>query len=303
MNQASNEHVVDLLPAHINGTLEPLKQRAVREHLRSCAACQDEFLFWRRISEATIEASRQLPAPPWGVLEGALARVRSDDEREPAAARLQLAWQLLTEQTSLVRKEIWSASALTTAVGCLVAALTAGGISMAGTTFAIFAPIVAAVGVAFVYGPDNDPSLEVVLSTPTSPRVILFARLVLVYGYDLMLALGSVVVLAAFHGTFEIWSLISLWIGPMFFLSALALLVSLLFSPMAALSVVLILWGAFLASGTSATPGRGDPAWAQAVQHLWHDADVLLVPLACLLLIAALLYVPRVTGPAREGMA
>ena len=306
MNDASNAHPKDLLPTHVNGTLGPAEGQRVDEHLRACAACRTELASWEALAGATVAASERLPSPPPGVLEGALAKIEAEEEPSeagPAAARrpaakLSLAVQLLAGQMPLVRREIWSASAVTMAMGCLVSTLTATGASAAGSAFAVFAPVIAAVGVAFVYGPENDPSLEVALSTPTSPRLVLLARLVLVYGYDLALALAATVALAAANGAFGLWPLISLWIGPMLFLSALALLVSLLFSPTAALFVALALWGTRLAAGTGNVPGQTRPAWAETAQALWH-ADALL-PLAVVLLAVALFVAPRV-GPVHRG--
>ena len=306
MNDPSNAHPKDLLPARVNGTLGPAEGQRVGEHLRACAACRAELASWKALAEATVAASERLPSPPPSVLEGALAKIEGEgtaSEAGPAAARrpaamLSLAIQLLVGQLPLVRREIWAASAVTMAMGCLIAALTATGASLASSAFAVFAPIIAAVGVAFVYGPENDPSLEIALSTPTSPRLVLLARLVLVYGYDLALALAATVALAAANGTSGLWPLISLWIGPMLFLSALALLVSLLFSPTAALFVALALWGARLAAGTGNVFGQTRPAWAETVETLWH-ADALL-PLAVVLLVAALFVAPRVR-PVREG--
>lgn len=296
-------HVTDLLPAHANGTLGIRDERRVRAHLETCAACRADLASWEAVGAAACASSSDAPAPSGHVMEEVWGRI--EDERatpaRSARSRLSLAWQLLVGQLPLVRREIWAASAVTMAVGCLVAVLTTAGPSLAGSAFAVFAPVVAAVGVAFVYGPENDPSLEIALSTPTSPRLVLLARLTLVYGYDLALALGATAVLAAAKGPLAIWPLVSLWIGPMLFLSALALLISLLSSSTAAFFVALALWGLRLAAGTGAADGAR-PAWATTVEALWHT-DALLLPLAAVLLAAAFLCAPRATEPARGGVA
>lgn len=281
-----------LLPAYANGTLETREERRVEEHLRTCAACRAELASWEALRGAVDDAQAAVPAPPPDALEGALARVgHGGRARSGISTRLSLGWQLLLGQVPLVRREIWAATAATMAVGLLVAMLV-GGPSMAGQAFALLAPAVAAVGVAFVYGPENDPSLEVALSTPTGPRSVLLARLVLVYGYDLLLALAATVALEVAGGTFGLWPLISLWIGPMLFLSALALAVSLLVSPTAAVLVALSLWGLRLLA-TAPAPDGPEPAWATTVQALWQ-AEFLLIPLAATLLAVALLRAPRV---------
>jgi hypothetical protein len=102
-----------------------------------------------------------------------------------------------------------------------------------------------------IYGPEIDPSLEVALATPTSPRLILLARLTLVSGYDLLLTLVATAGLVPLgRGGFA--STLSFeWLGPMLFLSALALILSLRLGPTVAASMALILWmvRVFVASG------------------------------------------------------
>lgn len=287
-------HSTDLLPAYLNGTLDPELAKEVREHLQNCAGCRAELASWEAVSDAAVVRSEALPAPSAGVMEGVWAKV----EREPAPltgpssiSKLSLAWQLLVGQIPLVRNKIWAASAVTMALGLAVSLLLSTGASAAGATFALFAPVIAAVGVAFVYGPENDPSLEVALSTPTPARLVLLARLTLVYGYDLALALAATAVLAAVNGTLNLWPLVSLWIGPMLFFSALALLLSLLFGSSAAVLTAMALWGVRLAAATYSTPGLDKSAWAETVETLWR-ANAMLLLLAALLLAVALLLAP-----------
>lgn len=285
-------HVSGLLPAYLNGTLNARDGRRVDDHLRACAGCRADLASWKAVQGAVEASQEATPAPSPAVLAGALVEIKQGEAgRSPLASRLSLAWQLLLGQLPLVRREIWSASATTMAVGWLVALLVTGP-SMAGQAFALLAPVVAAVGVAFVYGPENDPSLEVALSTPTGPRNVLLARLVLVYGYDLLLALAATGAFVIVGGDFGLWPLISLWLGPMLFLSALALVVSLLVSPAGAVLVALSLWGLRLLA-TGPAPVGAEPAWTATVKALWQ-AEFLLICLAAALLAIALLCAPRV---------
>lgn len=290
MRGAAPGHVYGLLPAYLNGTLEAGEERRVDEHLRSCIRCRAELTSWEAVRNAVEASQEATPAPSSAVLSGAIAEIE-EAGLSPLASRTSLAWQLLLGQLPLVRREIWSASAATMAVGWLVALLVTGP-SMAGQVFALIAPVVAAVGVAFVYGPENDPSLEVALSTPTGPRNVLLARLVLVYGYDLLLALAATGAFVIVGGDFGLWPLISLWLGPMLFLSALALVVSLLVSPAAAVLAALSLWGLRLLA-TGPAPVGAEPAWSATVKALWQ-AEFLLISLAAALLAVALLCAPRV---------
>ena len=103
--------------------------------------------------------------------------------------------------------------------------------------------------------------------TPTSPRVILLARVTLVFGYDLILALLSSAVLTLLNATpLGLTSLITTWLGPMAALSALSLLLSVCWNPEGATGVTLALWSStrwpsptypsWRASRTSGRPAR-----------------------------------------------
>ena len=303
----NKEHanIIEALPAYTNGTLVPQERRLVSAHLDSCDACRAELASWRAVGTASRSVSSRVSDPSEALMERVWSRIGED---EPAASssgrleeRLSLGLQLLVGQLALVRREIWVASAATMALGCLVALLTAGA-SAGGVVLAVFAPMIAAVGVAFIYGPENDPSLEVALSTPTSPRLVLLARLTLVYGYDLALALVATVVLALANGGVGLWTLISLWIGPMLFLSALALFLSLLFGPTPATLVALTLWGVRLVAYSSASQGLALSREMRLLESFWQSTSLLL-PLAALLLLVTILYAPRQEKLSREWSA
>src|SRR5215467_720235 len=108
---------------------------------------------------------------------------------------------------------------------------------------ALAAPIVAAAGIALIYGPENDPATELECATPISPALILLARLVLVYGYNLTLALATSVLLWLMLGNGALWSLVLSWLVPMLFLTALALALSVIWNSQAAIIVAFSAWG------------------------------------------------------------
>jgi len=136
---------------------------------------------------------------------------------------------LLRVQLGVVHHEIWWASALVMALGVLVT-LTSGSPVPSDATlpFALLAPIVAAVGIAFLYGPAASPAIEIELAAPVSMRMILLARLVLVFGFDLGLGLVGSAALSLLHREIAFWPLVSTWLAPMTFLSMLALLLTVL---------------------------------------------------------------------------
>ena len=107
----------------------------------------------------------------------------------------------------------------------------------------IVAPLVAACGVAFLYGLDADPALELQLATPVSPRLILLARLALLFGFNLAITLVCSVGLALARAQISLLPLIAAWLAPMTFLSALAFLLSVLFfNSLASVLISLLLW-------------------------------------------------------------
>ncbi|MDQ6858584.1 MAG: hypothetical protein M3Z65_06265 [Chloroflexota bacterium] len=148
--------------------------------------------------------------------------------------------ELIYAQVPVVNRNIWAASAVVIGSGCAVTLFGSSG----GTSgvFGAITPLIAAAGVAVVYG-DHDPSLEVALATPTSPRAILLARLALVCGYDLLLALAASVVLVGIgQSAGGLEAVIFMWLGPMLLLSAIGLGVAVRFGSAASLATAGSLW-------------------------------------------------------------
>ncbi len=150
----------------------------------------------------------------------------------------------LRAQVRVVQRDLWLVSALMMLLGTLV---TMGmyGRQRTGDVLAIVwvAPLVAAVGVAYLYGFEADPPLEIELATPASRRLVLLARLALVFGFDLALALIGSAALAFTQSGVSLWPLVITWFGPMAFLSALAFLLTVIFiDSMAGAVISMLLW-------------------------------------------------------------
>jgi hypothetical protein len=157
----------------------------------------------------------------------------------PLQLRLQWAYWLLRAQARVVRHEIWSGSLFVMVLGVLVTLAA----DRAALPFVLIAPLVAAVGVAFLYGSGSEPALEIELATPVSPRFVLLARLSLLFGVDMLLGLAGSIILSLLRAEISLWPLMMAWLAPMAFLSALALLVSLLFfEPLLGVLVSMVLW-------------------------------------------------------------
>lgn len=158
----------------------------------------------------------------------------------PLPERLQWVYWLLRSQAQVVRGELWVGSFFVMALGVVVTLVANRG----GLPFVLIAPLVAAAGVSFLYGPGVDPALEIEMATAVSPRTILLARLLLLFGIDLTMGVAGSLLLSLFLSDLSLWSLILGWLAPMTFLSALALFLSLLFfEPLLGILVSLVLWG------------------------------------------------------------
>lgn len=262
----------ELLPWYVNGTLDERSQVALEAHLRDCPACRRELAVWRRISTAVAaQPSPRLPQDAPSRL-AALARPRPWND-------LRLIPLLLRSQLPVIRGEIWPASALVLALGTLVA-LATGSQTSGALAFALIAPVVAAMGIAFLYGPAVDPALEVELAAPTPPQLVLVARVLLVFGFDLGLGLGGSLLLALLRPEISLWPLVSAWLAPMVFLSALSLLLSVHSAdPTAGALISLGLWGVQVARQMGAFEGASLPVpdLASAAARPWLLALALLM--------------------------
>ncbi len=167
-----------------------------------------------------------------------MAMLRRKNPRFADHARFAVA--LLRAQVRVVQRGVWLASALSFLLGGLVtAALYA---STETIVLALVAPLAVACGIAFIYGPDADPPLEVLLTTATTPRQVLLARLVLVFGFNLALGIVATVLLSGVLSA-ALGPLLTAWLAPMAFLSALAFAGSVFFADsLAGVMISLCAW-------------------------------------------------------------
>ncbi len=203
------------------------------------------------------------PAAKAALLEVLTAEMPRVPERPRRVRRSRVAWAwlILRAQVRLVHPATWAASGLVIALGALVTLLLyQPAQSGAELPLVVVAPLVAACGVAFLYGLDADPALELQLATPVSQRLILLARLALLFGFNLAITLACSVLLTLARAQISLVPLIIAWLAPMTFLSALAFLLSaLFFDSLASVLINLLLWAGatvrhFLSLGTPLLP-------------------------------------------------
>jgi hypothetical protein len=299
----TGEHVATLLPAYLNGTLASGEVARVRRHVASCEACALELRGWGAVAAAAPLAFEPAALPSLALMDAVWSQIDAPPARVPivpAALRRYASHvgQLARAQVRLIPRGIWIASALTLFGGVclsLMVALDAGdgrGAERAAIILGICAPLVAAIGAAYVYGPQSDTGLELALATPTSPRLVLLTRLALVVGYDMALSLlGSLALMIAGRAGFA--SIVGVWIGPLLLLSSVSLVLSLLLSGVAAVTGAIVLWFSRLVSAAIASTGA---TWlhrlGQPLVAFWQTSPVL-IGLALALVAFAVLYVPR----------
>lgn len=160
--------------------------------------------------------------------------------------RLSECWPvlLIRAQLRVVRREIWAASALVIALGLLVTVLTYSPSAGSAIPLVVLAPVIAAVGVALLYDTEYQHMLEIENTTAASTRMLLLARMTLVFGFDLLLALGASLLLVVIRADVLLWPLVMSWLAPMVFLSGLAFLLAVASRDALAGSVFgLMIWG------------------------------------------------------------
>jgi hypothetical protein len=150
-------------------------------------------------------------------------------------SRIDLFWNswailVLRSQFRVVQRELWLASALVITLGTIVTLATYN-IETTNSVLplVILAPLVTAIGIAFVYGPLNDPALEIELAAPLSPRLIALARITLVFCFNLVLGIIGSAALSLSGAGLTFAPLVAAWLAPMAFLSAMAFLLSVVF--------------------------------------------------------------------------
>lgn len=233
---------------------------AVSGHLDSCAPCDQVAADWLRLREALSSWSGSLPEPrPLAVPPPAA--------RPAVTARTRHALLVVAAQVPVVRRRIWAATALVAGIGCLVVVVSG---AVAGTVLALTAPVTAAVGLALIYGPDSDPCAEISLGCPVPPRTVLLARLAVVAGYDLAVGFAATVLLAGTRSGPGLWSLVTMWLGPLMALSALSVLLSVSFRSWAGVVTAFCLWTLRVVTMSPAHPA----VIATATGWLWSTTPL-----------------------------
>ncbi len=293
------QHVLGLLPAYVNGTLEQQSADRVHTHLLQCGTCQHECASWQALRDAAQFAVASAPTPSMNIMSSVWAKI---DAAPRKVSPLQWFlnhillhfWLILKAQVRIIHRSIWIASALVILFGGILASIalsssTAHNHWQQITLFlSLITTVTAASGSAFIYGIENDAGLELTLATPTSIRFVMLSRLVLVVGYDFTLSfIVSLAMSLIFGGS--LWDIMQLWVGPMLLLSSITLVLSLLIGSWLAMLVSFILE---LIQALPLSLTQHMPMLQMANPVTWQTNPTMLL-LAVLFILFAMFYAPR----------
>ncbi|RBQ18850.1 hypothetical protein DP939_16710 [Spongiactinospora rosea] len=208
----------------------------------------------------------------------------SQDRPRRQGPALRRAWRLLVMEARLLSTAVLLSSFLVVA-GCVAVALVR--FELAEVLLGLAVPLVTGFGVAGLHSPDRDKAFELVRATPTSPRVILLARVTCLFGFDLVVALlGSALLTVLGAAPQGLCGLVLVWLGPAALLAALSLLLSVWWRADGAIAVALVVWSLPMLART----GLPVPA---VFGQVWENVPVTL-GLAALLAATAVLLTGRI---------
>lgn len=207
------------------------------------------------------------------------------------AASAAVPWfRLAAAQVSLLRPSFWLASLIVTALGVVVQ------FALAAPAFVLFAPALAALGVAYAFRPSLTGTWEMESACPVRPFEWLMARFGVVVAYDLILLCLATPALARLQGGTVVWRLALLWLGPLLLLTGIALQASLRRGALAGTMLPLACWGVLLAAVTAVSPGL--TIVRPTLPALTDTGPELLWGMALVLGIVLIAGAPRIAGGA-----
>jgi hypothetical protein len=280
---------VEHLAWYVTGALAAEDHGTVDAHVAACAACQERVREWAELRRVLREVSAQTPAPRTDLFLQVERRIATLPERVPWFSPRQVAQAyrpvlaalggLMLTQAHLLRRDLFWTPPLLIPVSAALVYLRMPW-RQAPDAAAFLAALLAALGMALLYGQDVDPAREMTLATPTSPRLVLGLRCALVFGFDLIINGGLILPFLTVHGVVTPAWFLAHWLAPLCFLSALALLMSVVVSTNAAVLACVALWGSrlladapqLLFGGSGVFP---ETAWQHLYGTFWQQEPLL----------------------------
>ncbi|WP_433353785.1 hypothetical protein ACQP25_10040 [Microtetraspora malaysiensis] len=298
-------HPTELLPDYAAGVLPD--PAAVAAHVEACAECAAETESWRSIRTAVTERAAAVAAPAPAIFAAIRARIgsagsaaRTRPVPRYGGALGERPWRravgLFARQRTLIRWPVWGVSAAALVLGGVLAARVTP-LGLAPHALATVIPLAAAIAVAGACGTEREPVGELLAATPTSPRVVLLARLTLVLGVIVTGGLLVTLALTPLQPVGSALGLVTAWFGPLVPLSALSFALSVLWRPSVGVGAAMALWLLRMI----ATTGEINRAVAAAVEPLWSPGSGVLVGAAALVAVTVLLSPRLPRGAARRA--
>ncbi|MFZ5814301.1 MAG: hypothetical protein ACOY93_03245 [Bacillota bacterium] len=195
----------------------------------------------------SVEAEEHLPEPPPD--EGALHWLR-------------LTWS----QTTVLEPAFWWASSLLLGLGLLLGVLDRQGIL--ASLFALSSPVLAAGAVAYAFRPATRSLWELERTAPVQPLELIYSRLGLVVGLNLVVVLGALGVVWLQEPRMVLWRLVIAWLGPLLGLAGIALYTTVRWGAIAGAGVPLLLWAGLLLGGLEWLSRRTGETVQELLQRL-----------------------------------
>lgn len=148
--------------------------------------------------------------------------------------------RLMRAQQEIIDAPFWWVCALVFLLGLALAIIYHN--QTQPVLFALFAPIVASIGVAYAFRPATKTMSELEKATPTPLLALFYARFSLVMVFNGILSLVLISVLWISEPQLVLWRLLIVWIGPMLALGGGALFVTLKWGSLIGLLAPVFLW-------------------------------------------------------------
>lgn len=223
-----------------------------------------------------------------GVAADEMPLLVAAQRRSPWLRAIERYCLIFWRQVALIHKSIWAGTLLILLGWGLQSFLSGDDVRTASLLLALLTTVSAATGTAFIFGGERDSAFEVTLSTPTSVRVVMFSRFLLVVGYNILLAASASALMALLHSE-GFWATMQLWFGPMLLLSSFTLTLSLFVGAWVATFAALVV------EFSQTVVFNSQQHWLAfnfVVSQNWQTNPVLFM-LAFGLLVFAALYAPR----------
>lgn len=284
---------VEQLEWFVNNTLSVEEYNAVEMHLKCCVACRQEVAEWADIRVVLQIANTLTPLPRADLfcrIEQQINTSLSRSWMEEIAHFISQRWAILFEHCSvqlrLIRRDLWWMPLLIVPLSIFFAFIPSTGPDRMSIQ-AFMASLITALGMAVFYGQETDPAREMILVTPTSPRLMLSVRCCLVFCYNLLINLVGVLPFVIAHTAITPTWFIANWLAPLCFLTAVTFFVCNVVNAPAAVLLCAFIGIMRLISNLQNIP---ETYIQQRYESFWHQGTLLFTLSVCVVVMTLVFY-------------